>query len=413
MRRKPGTSASAACSCGSSRIGHGRKRPPIPPFGVPIERFLAPDGVVLTLTDISALEHARARLAQLSAIVESSDDAIIGKTLDGVITTWNAGATRLYGYTPEDAIGRHASFLYPAGRKEEIDFVLQQVRSGRPVDRLETERLRKDGTVVNVSVTFSPILDSANTVVGVSGISRDITQLLRARQEIAEREERIRLLLDSTAEAIYGIDPSGVCIFCNAACARLLGYESPAALIGKQMHPLIHHTKPDGSPCAGAVADLPGDEAPRGLPVDDEVIWRADGSSFPAEYWSHPILRKDEVIGAVVTFMDVTERRRAEQEIQDGVRRREEFLAMLSHELRNPLAAILSATRVLDNAAWSDEACNEAGQVVARQAITCRACSTTCSTWRGSREDGSPFAPSWWIAGHGPFRDRGACPVHG
>jgi two-component system, chemotaxis family, CheB/CheR fusion protein len=74
------------------------------------------------------------------------------------------------------------------------------------------------------------------------------------------------------------------------------------------------------------------------------------------------------VIGAVVTFMDVTERRRAEQEIQDGVRRREEFLAMLSHELRNPLAAILSATRVLDNAAWSDEACNEAGQVVARQA---------------------------------------------
>ena len=71
---------------------------------------------------------------------------------------------------------------------------------------------------------------------------------MRARQEIAEREERIRLLLDSTAEAIYGIDLSGVCIFCNSACARLLGYESPAALIGKQMHPLIHHTRPDGTP---------------------------------------------------------------------------------------------------------------------------------------------------------------------
>ena len=105
-----------------------------------------------------------------------------------------------------------------------------------------------------------------------------------------------------------------------------------------------------------------------GSHVDDEVIWRADGTSFPAEYWSHPILRNDEVIGAVVTFLDVTERRRAEQEILDGVQRREQFLAMLSHELRNPLAAILSATRVLDNAAWSDQSCLEAGQVVTRQA---------------------------------------------
>ena len=107
--------------------------------------------------------------------------------------------------------------------------------------------MRKDGSLVDVLVTFSPILDQANSVIGISGISRDITQLVRARQDTAEREERIRLLLDSTAEAIYGIDLSGVCTFCNSACARLLGYESPAVLIGKQMHPLIHHTKPDGT----------------------------------------------------------------------------------------------------------------------------------------------------------------------
>jgi two-component system CheB/CheR fusion protein len=329
----------------------------------------SPDGVVLTLTDISALEHARARLAQLSAIVESSDDAIIGKTLDGVVTTWNAGATRLYGYSAAEAIGRHASFLYPAGRKEEIDAVLQQVRAGRPIDRLETQRLRKDGTLVDASVTFSPILDSSNTIVGVSGISRDITQLIRAKQEIGDREERIRLLLDSAAEAIYGIDLSGSCIFCNSACARLLGYESPAALIGKQMHPLLHHTKPDGTPYAAEQSPIYQAMRHReGTHVDDEVIWRADGTSFPAEYWSHPIFRHNEVIGAVVTFLDVTERRKAEREILDGVRRREQFLAMLSHELRNPLAAILSATRVLETATWSDTACLEASQVVARQA---------------------------------------------
>jgi two-component system CheB/CheR fusion protein len=328
-----------------------------------------PDGVVLTLTDISALERARARLAELSAIVESSDDAIVGKTLDGIITSWNQGAVRLYGYTAEEAVGRHGSFLYPAGRKEEVDHVIRQVREERPVERMETICLRQDGRLVDVMVTYSPIFDPSNTLSGVSAISRDITPLVRARQEIAEREERIRLLLDSTAEAIYGIDLSGVCIFCNSACAKLLGYDAPSALIGKQMHQLIHHTKPDGS--SYAPEQSPIYQAMRhreGTHVTNEVLWRADGTSFPAEYWSHPILRNNEVIGAVVTFLDVTERRRAEAEIQEGVRRREQFLAMLSHELRNPLAAILSATRVLENTKWSDTSCAEAGQVVSRQA---------------------------------------------
>jgi two-component system, chemotaxis family, CheB/CheR fusion protein len=329
----------------------------------------SPDGVVITLTDISALERVRARLAELSAIVESSDDAIVGKTLDGIITTWNQGAVRLYGYTPEEAVGRHGSFLYPAGRKEEVDHVIHQVREGRPVERMETICLRQDGRLVDVMMTYSPIFDAANTLSGVSTISRDITPLVRARQEIAEREERIRLLLDSTAEAIYGIDLSGVCIFCNSACARLLGYDAPAALIGKQMHQLIHHTKPDGSPYAPEQSPIYQAMRHReGAHVTDEVLWRADGTAFPAEYWSHPILRHNEVIGAVVTFLDVTERRRAEAELQEGVRRREQFLAMLSHELRNPLAAILSATRVLENTNWSDTSCAEAGQVVSRQA---------------------------------------------
>ena len=329
----------------------------------------SPDGAVLTLTDISPLEQARSRLAQLSAIVESSDDAIIATTLDGVVTTWNKGAVRLYGYSSEEAVGRHASFLYPTGQKEELDQILSELRSGRSVERLKTTRLRKDGTTVSVSVAYSPVRDSSSLIVGVSAIARDITELVDAQQEIAEREERIRLLLDSTAEAIYGIDLSGACTFCNTACARLLGYSSSAELLGKQMHALIHHTKASGAP-------YPPEQSPifesmrhrEGTHVDDEVLWRADGSSFPAEYWSHPILRNNDVIGAVVTFVDITERRLAEHELQEAVRRRERFLAMLSHELRNPLAAILSAARVLDTARWVNDACQEAGHVVARQA---------------------------------------------
>ena len=329
----------------------------------------APDGVVLTLTDISALEQARSKLAQLSAIVESSDDAIIGTTLDGIITTWNKGAGWLYGYTADEAVGRHASFLYPAARKEELETIIRQVRGGRAVERQDTIHCRKDGSPVDVSVTFSPIVSSTDTVVGLSFISRDITQLVAARQEIAEREERIRLLLDSTAEAIYGIDLTGVCTFCNSACANLLGYESPSALIGRQMHPLIHHTRADGTPYAAEQSPIFQAMRNReGTHVEDEVLWRADGTSFPAEYWSHPIIQDNHVLGAVVTFLDITERRKAEDEVQEGVRRREQFLAMLSHELRNPLAAILSATRILADTRWTDDACSEAGQVVARQA---------------------------------------------
>jgi two-component system, chemotaxis family, CheB/CheR fusion protein len=328
----------------------------------------APDGVVLTLTDISPLEQVRARVAQLSAIVESSDDAIIGKTLEGVITAWNNGAARLYGYSAEEAIGRHVSFLHPDGRRHEVEAVFKQVREQGPVERLDTVRVRKDGSEIHVSVKFSPIFDRSGSLTGVSAISRDITQLVRARQELAEREERIRLLLDSTAEAIYGVDLAGNCTFCNAACARLLGYDSASSLIGKQMHSLIQHTRADNQPYPPEQSRIYDAMRHReGVHVDDEVLWRRDGTSFPAEYWSHPIVRGGEVIGAVVTFLDITERRRAEQEIQEGVRRREQFLAMLSHELRNPLAAITSATRFLSNTTL-DDTCQEAGRVVERQA---------------------------------------------
>lgn len=328
-----------------------------------------PDGVVMTLIDISKLEEVRAKLAQLSAIVESSDDAIVGNSLDGIITTWNNGACKLYGYSADEATGRHFSMLQPRDRREEIESTLSQVRQGRAVERVETKCQRKDGTLIDLSIKFSPIFDATNTAVGVSAIARDITSLIKTRLEVGEREERIRLLLDSTAEAIYGIDLNGVCTFCNSACARILRYDSPSELIGRQMHPLAHHSRGDGSP-------NPAEQSPifdamrhrQEAHVDNEVLWRSDGSCFPAEYWSHPIYRDGEVLGAVVTFLDITERRHAEMEIQDGSRRREQFLAMLSHELRNPLAAILSATRLLEGRIVSEQVRQEAGLVVERQA---------------------------------------------
>ena len=328
-----------------------------------------PDGVVVTLTDISPLEQARARVAQLSAIVESSEDAIIGTALNGSVTSWNDGARRLFGYSADEVMSRNLMRLLPHGQQEAFDAVVEDPARDRQRGMRETTGVRKDGTPIDVSVTFSPVFNGGKTVVGVSAIVRDITPLVAARDEIESRGEQIRLLLDSTAEAIYGVDLNGECTFCNAACARLLGYGSPDDVVGRNMHALAHHTLPDGSPSPPEQSAIHEAMRNRGQAhVTDEVLWRADGTSFPAEYWSHPILSGEEVIGAVVTFLDITERRHAEEEIQEGVRRREHFLAMLSHELRNPLAAILGATRLLDLEGWGNDRCQEAGRVVERQA---------------------------------------------
>ena len=139
----------------------------------------------------------------------------------------------------------------------------------------------------------------------------------QAEEAEAEREKQVRLLLDSTAEAIYGVDLEGICTFVNPACVQMLGYQAEEDLLGKNMHDLIHHTVPDGThyakeDCLVRNATLAGTSSH----VDNEVHWRADGSSFPVEYWSHPIRRDDEIIGTVVTFFDISERKQAESKLE-------------------------------------------------------------------------------------------------
>lgn len=139
---------------------------------------------------------------------------------------------------------------------------------------------------------------------------------LDLERQVAERiqaEERSRLLLQSAGEGIYGIDTDGNCTFCNTACIRLLGYDSESELLGKDMHALIHHTRADGT--SYPVEECRIYQAFRrreGCQVDDEVLWRADGKSFPAEYRSNPMTQGDEVVGAVVSFTDITERKAIE-----------------------------------------------------------------------------------------------------
>ena len=134
--------------------------------------------------------------------------------------------------------------------------------------------------------------------------------------ELSESKEQIQLLLNSTGEAIYGLDNDGKCTFANVACLRMLGYKEVSQFIGKNMHDLIHHTKKDGTPypieeCCIYQVFREG----KGTHIDDEVLWRADGTCFPAEYMSYPIYKDNKTIGAVVTFSDITERSRKDAEL--------------------------------------------------------------------------------------------------
>ena len=155
-------------------------------------------GVVLTLIDIGARKRSEARTRQYAAIVESSQDAILAKDLRGVIFGWNRGATQLYGFTAEEAIGKHVSFLVPEDRRDEVRDMLARVADGQTIEPFETVRLRKDGTPVDVAMTVSPIYDEHDSLVGASTSARDITQRRRdertVRRALSVRDQFLAMI---------------------------------------------------------------------------------------------------------------------------------------------------------------------------------------------------------------------------
>src|SRR3954447_2820625 len=140
---------------------------------------------------------------------------------------------------------------------------------------------------------------------------------LQANDALSESGRRVRLMLDSAAEAICACDPGGICLFANRSTARILGYADPGELLGRNLHSLEHHTRKDGSPYP--IEECPiylGFQHGESVHRDDEVYWRKDGTSFPVEYWSHPVVQEGRTIGAVITFIDITERKQTEEALR-------------------------------------------------------------------------------------------------
>jgi PAS domain S-box-containing protein len=170
----------------------------------------------------------------LAAIVESSDDAIVAKTTDGIIQFFNAAAERIFGYAADEVIGKPIRILIPPDRQAEEDEILAQIRRGERVEHFETVRVRKDGRRIDVSLTISPVRDAAGRIVGASKIARDITEQQKARRA----EAYLAAVVGSSTDAIIAKDLNGIIQSCNESCTRIFGY-APEELVGRPIHVLI------------------------------------------------------------------------------------------------------------------------------------------------------------------------------
>ena len=264
---------------------------------------------------------------ELQLLLNVVTESLCGLDTAGNVTFCNDALLKMTQYKTEEIIGTNLDELLHHSSQNETTNASKECTLSKVLDCHRELHIvgelfwRKDGTCFPAEYWSRRLLLPSSGTECVLTIY-NITERKRAEEDVRESNELVRLVLDSVPEAVYGIDLHGKCTFCNPACLRLLGYEEPADLYGKNMHELIHHSRPDGTPYP--VEECHIYEAFRrghGTHIDTEVLWRRDGASFSAEYWSHPIHRDGNVIGTVVTFVNITERKQVEQTIRESEKR--------------------------------------------------------------------------------------------
>jgi PAS domain S-box-containing protein len=274
------------------------------------------------------------------AIIDSADDAIISKDLQGIIRSWNAGAERLFGYSAAEAIGHPVTMLIPPEAQHEEPNILERLRRGERIDHYETVRITKDGRRIPISLTVSPIVDHDGRIIGASKIARD----LRAQHRAGLTEAYLAAIVDSAEDAIVSKDLNGIVRSWNKGAQRLFGY-SAEEMIGKPITTLF-------PPERLGEEDMILGRLRRGERVEhyETVRVAKDGRQIPISLTMSPI--KDHtgrVVGASKIARDISERKRLESAMKDADRRKDEFLAMLAHELRNPLTPIKTALEIIQS----------------------------------------------------------------
>ena len=282
----------------------------------------------------------------LAAIVESSDDAIISKNLDGTILSWNRGAERMYGYSAREAIGRPIAFLIPPELRHEFDQILERIKAGQRVAHHDTRRLTKDGRVLEISLAVSPIEDSAGQVVGASAIARDITERKRVEQALRGSDARWRAIIDSAVDGIVVIDAHGTVEAFNRAAEQLFGYAAHE-VISHNVHMLMpapYHDEHDGY-----ISRYLATGVQKIIGIGREVTGlRKDGSTFPLHLSVGEVFIEGEPKFTGILH-DLTERVRLETRLreQSALTRLGEMAAVVAHEVKNPLTGIRGAIQVI------------------------------------------------------------------
>jgi formate hydrogenlyase transcriptional activator len=258
------------------------------------------------------------------SVFENSAIGVALTDLNGRFLATNPTYQKMLGYREEEF--QTVSFLeitHEDYREANWALVRELLEGKREQFQIEKQYRRKDGSFVWVRNNVSLVPGTESVPRFIMALSEDITERKQAEEALQQSEERVRLILDSAAEGVFGCDPEGTCLFCNQAAVRLLGYDEPVELLGKNMHALEHHTRKDGT-------TFPIDECPiyigfhenRGVHIDDDIFWKKDGTSFPVEYWSHPMLRDGKTVGAVITFFDITERKKADEALRKSEQRK-------------------------------------------------------------------------------------------
>jgi PAS domain S-box-containing protein len=294
---------------------------------------------------------------RLATIVESSDDAIISKNLDGIILTWNAGAERIFGYTADEVIGKPVTVLMPPDRVDEEPGILARLRRGERIDHYQTVRQRKDGTLLDISLTVSPVRDTTGRVIGASKVARDITEQKRVEIALRENEHRLQDLLSAIPAAIYTTDAKGRITYYNEAAVELAGRRPTLGTDEWCVSWKLYW--PDGTP-------LPHDQCPmavalkEGRPVrgKEAIAERPDGTRIPFIPFPTPIRDSSgRVIGAINMLVDVSERKDAEsqqrlllRELNHRVKNNMQMLQSLLYTARRQTQS-QEAIKVLDDAA--------------------------------------------------------------
>jgi PAS domain S-box-containing protein len=284
-----------------------------------------------------SVERTRAgqAAARLAAIVESSDDAIISKDLNGIIQTWNKGAVRIFGYTAAEVVGKSITILIPEDRQHEEPEILARLRRGERVDHFETIRRRKDGFLLDISLTVSPVRDLNGRIIGASKIARDITDKKRAEKALKDSERRLQELIAAIPAAIYTTDAEGRITYFNEAAVKLAG-RTPE--IGTDQWCVSWKLYwPDGTP-------LPHDQCPmaialrEGRPIRgmEAVAERPDGTRVPFIPYPTPLRDADgKIVGAINMLVDISERKQAETH-------QRMLLNELNHRVKNNMQVIQS-----------------------------------------------------------------------